>query len=82
MLTQSEVEYHDRVMAERDARRRKNKTYRDVYNEFVETTGIQDVWDWRPAAPPYWHDAISDAILIWNKDGSRMIYISKDNKED
>lgn len=55
------------------------KTWGDIFREFKESTEINDeiVSDWRPCGPPHYDIQIPMAILIWLRDGSKIIYISK-----
>jgi len=60
------------------------KTYGDIYNEFCDKFPTADVLDYRPAVsmhiPELKTRCIPDAIIVWLKDGSEVIY--KSNKEE
>lgn len=53
------------------------KTYGDLYKEFLEkfesTVGVED---YRPCVEMYGVPNIDSAIVMWLKDGTRVIYIS------
>lgn len=56
------------------------KTYCDIYNEFLKKFPNAEVLDYRPAVEmhvPQLSKAIPNAIVIWLKDGSEVIYISE-----
>lgn len=56
------------------------KTYGDIYNEFCEKFPNAEVEDYRPADPmfvPQLMRGIQNAIVVWLKDRSRIIYISE-----
>ena len=58
-------------------------TYNDIYNEFCEKFPDAEVRDYRPAVQMYvrqLQQGISNAIIVWLKDGSEVIYISN-NKD-
>lgn len=55
-------------------------TYGDIYNEFCKKFPNAGAEDYRPACGMYipqlsW--SIPNAIIVWLKDGSRVIYIAK-----
>ena len=55
------------------------KTYGDIYNKFCSKFPLAEVWDYRPAVEmyiPQLSKPIPNAIIVWLKDGSRVIYIS------
>ena len=55
-------------------------TYGDVYKEFCEKFPNVEINDYRPAAKmyiPQLSKVIPNAIILWLKDGSKMIYISE-----
>lgn len=57
----------------------KMKTYSDIYNEFCNKFPNAEVLDYRPAVEmhiPQLSRAIPNAIVVWLKDGSEVIYIS------
>ena len=55
------------------------KTYTDSYEEFLKTIGDHEelITDYRPCATPYFDITIPMGIIVWLKDGSKIIYISK-----
>lgn len=58
------------------------KTYGDIYNEFCEKFPNAEVEDYRPAVEmhvPQLRNGIPCAIIVWLKDGSKIIYISKED---
>ena len=60
------------------------KTYGDIYEEFLEKFPEADVKDYRPAHPGYVHELeepIPNAIIVWLRDGSKIIYISKEEDD-
>ena len=64
-----------------------NMTYQDVYEEFLRNTNIDEsvIDDYRPAVNPFTHelvggDYIPNAIVIWFKQGGKIIYFSKGGK--
>lgn len=56
------------------------KTYNSIFREFLESTDInqQIIADWRPCCTPYFEVSIPMAITVWLKDGSQIVYISKE----
>jgi len=62
------------------------KTYGDVYKEFYDRFPNAEVEDYRPAVGlyiPQLLEAIPNAIIVWLKDGSKIIYISEsEDKND
>ena len=57
-----------------------SKTWSDIFREFKESTGISEdlIADYRPAQRPYFEvDTTVAGIIVWLKDGSRIIYIPK-----
>lgn len=54
-------------------------TYGEIYTEFCETTNLKDVVeDYRPCVEMYGAPNISNAIIVWLKGGSKIIYIAND----
>lgn len=56
------------------------KTYGDIYNEFLKKFPTAKVEDYRPAIEMYVPQLsrdIQNAIIIWLKDGSEVIYIAE-----
>jgi len=56
------------------------KTYEDIYNEFRDKFPLAEVVDYRPADPMYIPQllrGIPYAILVWLKDGSKVVYVSE-----
>lgn len=59
-------------------------TYGDIYNEFCEKFPDAEVEDYRPAWKfyiPQLVRGIPNAIIIWLKDGSKVIYIEESEGE-
>lgn len=59
------------------------KTYKDIYNEFCEKFPNAEAEDYRPADPMFVSQlmrGIQNAIVVWLKDGSKAIYIAKEEK--
>jgi hypothetical protein len=55
-------------------------TYEDIYNEFCDKFPNAEVEDYRPADPMYIPQllrGIPNAIVVWLKDGSKVVYIAK-----
>ena len=55
-------------------------TYGDIYNEFCKKFPNVEVEDYRPAAEIHilqLSRAIPNAIIVWLKDGSKVIYIAE-----
>ena len=60
------------------------KTYEDIYKEFYDKFPNAEVEDYRPAVGlyiPQLLEAIPNAIIVWLKDGTKIIYISKEDKK-
>lgn len=56
------------------------KTYGDIYNEFCDKFPLIEIEDYRPADPMYIPQLIIGipfAIVVWLKDGSKVIYITE-----
>ena len=56
------------------------KTYGDIYNEFCDKFPNAKVEDYRPAVPMHISQlsvGIPYAIIVWLKDGSKVVYISE-----
>lgn len=55
-------------------------TYEDIFNEFCKKFPLVEVEDYRPAVelfiPQLWR-GIPNAIIVWLKDGSKVIYIAE-----
>ena len=54
-------------------------TYGDIYKEFKNVTNTPEVMidDYRPCVEMYDVPNIPNAIVIWLKNGAKIIYISK-----
>lgn len=53
-------------------------TYGDIYKQFYDKFPNAEVSDWRPADPmfiPQLLSPIPNAILVWLKDGSKVVFI-------
>ena len=60
-------------------------TYGDIYEQFCDKFPNAEVSDWRPADPmfiPQLLSPIPNAILVWLKDGSKMVYIFGELEEE
>lgn len=58
----------------------KEMTWGDLYNEFCKKFPDADVEDYRPAVEvyiPQLAKGIPNAIIVWLKDGSKVIYIAE-----
>lgn len=56
-------------------------TFEDIYNEFCSKFPDAEVEDYRPAASlfvPQLSEPIPYSIIVWLKDGSKIIYIAKE----
>lgn len=55
----------------------KEITYGEIYKKFREEAGVPDgvILDYRPCRPPYYNIGIPNAIIVWLKNGGRIIYI-------
>lgn len=52
--------------------------YEDTYNEFCDKFPLAEVEDYRPAVElyvPQLSKGIPNAIIVWLKDGTKVIYI-------
>lgn len=59
---------------------KKMKTYGDIYNEFRDKFPLVEVEDYRPAVEmhvPQLSKGIPNAIIVWLKDGTKVIYIAE-----
>ena len=57
-------------------------TYGDIYDEFSKKFPNIEIEDYRPAIPmhiPQLLKGIPYAIIVWLRDGSKVIYISERN---
>ena len=59
--------------------------YIDIYNKFCDMFPLAEVEDYRPAIElfvPQLSKGIPNAIIVWLKDGTKVIYIaeSEDNE--
>lgn len=54
-------------------------TYSEIYNKFLKSTKIDRdlISDYRPCIPLFAPTEIDNAIIVWLKDGSRIIYIGE-----
>ena len=79
--------YTDDIYSELKKRNKKeNKmTYGDIYYEFCKKFPNAEINDYRPATSmfvPELGEGIPYGIVIWLKDGSKMIYIAKEAKDE
>lgn len=61
-------------------KRNNTKTYGDIFKEFCDKFPNVEVEDYRPAVGLYVQqllECIPNAIVVWLKDGSKIIYISE-----
>ena len=59
-------------------------TYGEIYKEFCNKFPNAEIEDYRPADPifiPQLARGIPNAIIVWMKDGSKVIYIADSAKE-
>lgn len=55
-------------------------TYEEIYEEFCNKFPNAEIEDYRPADPmfiPQLMRDISNAIIVWLKDGSKVVYIAE-----
>ncbi len=60
--------------------RRHKMTYGDIYYEFCKKFPNAEVSDFRPAMPQYFPHLVKPipyAIIVWLKDGSKVVYIAE-----
>lgn len=72
-IYEEDTESEDKVM-----------TYGDIYNEFCEKFPNSGAEDYRPAAPlfiPQLMRDIPNGIIVWLKDGSKVVYIAESEEE-
>lgn len=53
------------------------KTYGEIFKEFKESVGNIEISDYRPCGPPYCGVYIPNSIIVWLKNGSTIIYTTK-----
>jgi hypothetical protein len=54
---------------------KKEKTYGDIFEEFIQKVGCKnEISDYRQCIPFYGYPVIPNAIIVWLKDGSTLIY--------
>lgn len=59
--------------------------YEDIYNEFCDKFPLARVEDYRPAVElyvPQLSKGIPNAIIVWLKDGTKVIYISESEDKE
>ncbi len=59
-------------------------TYGEICEEFCNKFPNAEIVDYRPADPmfiPQLMSGIPNAIIVWLKDGIKVIYIAESNKE-
>lgn len=64
---------------------KKLKTYEDIYNEFCDRFPLAEVVDYRPAVEmhvPQLSERIPNAIIVWLKDGTKVIYIAESEDKE
>ena len=62
---------------------RQDITFGDIYKEFLNKCNCpEQIMDYRPCVEMFDVPFIPNAILIWFKDGSKEIYISKEAEND
>lgn len=79
--------YTDDIYSELKRRHKKENemTYGDIYYEFCKKFPNVEVKDYRPATSmfvPELGEGIPYGIVVWLKDGSKMIYIAKEVKDE
>lgn len=55
-------------------------TYEEIYKEFCKKFPNAEIEDYTPADPFFIHQlsrGISNAIIVWFKDGSKVVYIAE-----
>jgi hypothetical protein len=55
-------------------------TYGEIYEKFRRETGIADemIVDYRQCTEPYYKTCIPNTIIVWLKNGDRLIYIHEE----
>ena len=59
--------------------------YEDIYNEFCYKFPLAEVKDYRPATElyvPQLSKGIPNAIIVWLKDGTKVIYIAESGVQE
>jgi hypothetical protein len=62
----------------------KVKTFGEIFHEACVKLNLHDVADYRPADPSFVSElsqGIPGGIIIWLKDGSKIIYIAQEGVE-
>ena len=60
-------------------------TYGDIYDEFCDKFSLAEVEDFRPATEfyvPQLSKSIPNAIIVWLKDGTKVIYIAESEVQE
>lgn len=57
---------------------KRDKTYGEIYKEFIEKFNITGIKDYRNCHEMYGVPTIPNGIIVWMNDGSKLIYIPKD----
>lgn len=75
--------YKHEVLLDKVIKANDKKTYKDILKEFTNKFPNAEVEDYRPACGGYLkgidsHEQIPNAIIVWLKDGGKIVYISKD----
>lgn len=61
------------------------KTYGDIYKEFCNKFPLAGADDYRPAEPMFIRQlliGIPNAIIVWLKDGTKVIYIAESEDKE
>ena len=64
---------------------KREMTYGEIYDEFCKKFPNAEVSDFRPAIPtflPSLAKSIPYAIVVWLKDGSKVVYIAESEEEE
>lgn len=69
------------AVAKEDCYMGKVATYGDIISEFLQKFPNADYNDIRPCWDYYGVPTISNAIVVWLKDGSKLIYVKGDTDE-
>ena len=73
---------HIAELKEMIKRDKENKmTYGDIFQEFLTETRIdrQNIEDYQPCCEMFDVPNISNAIVVWLRNGAKIIYVSKGN---
>ena len=70
---------------EQPRKKENNMTYGDIYEQFSKKFSKAKVSDFRPALPmflPQLSKGIPNAIIIWLKDGTKVVYMAESEDDN